>query len=414
MQDKELYWHLLGLVHPWAVARVDLDIAKQRVDVWVGHDKDLRWPCPECGQECSLYDHSEERGWRHLDSCQFMTYLHAAPPRVNCPDHGIKQVRLPWAEAKSRFTMLFECFAIKVLLHTDIKGAAEILRLSWDEAMHIMERAVARGLAAKQKTVVKHLGVDEKAIAKGHTYLTLACDLARGVVDGVVEGRKKESLDGYFQGLTDEQRDGIEAVAIDMWEPFVVSVSSNLKNGRDKIVFDIFHVMRHISEAVDTVRRREHKRLLSAGDKTLARSKYLWLYREENVPEKHRERFESLRSMNLKTARAWAIKESLRALWSYKSLRWAVWYWKRWYYWATHSRLHPIIKVARMLKRHLDNILTYFKHRITNAVSEGLNAKIQGIKKMAYGFRNVEHFKIAIFFHCGGLSLFPSTHANVG
>ena len=411
MQDKDLYWHLLGLVHPWTVAKVDLDIAKQRVDVWAEHDKGLRWPCPECGQECSLYDHSEERVWRHLDSCQFMTYLHAAPPRINCPDHGIKQARLPWAETKSRFTLLFEALAITVLLHTDIKGAAEILRISWDEAMHIMERAVERGLAAKKETAIKHLGVDEKAITKGQNYLTITCDLDRGVVDGIVDGRTKEALDGYFTSLKENQRKGIEAVAIDMWGPFIQSVTDNL--GQEKIVFDIFHVMMHMNQAVDMVRRREHMALLNAGDKTLTESKYLWLYREENVPEKHRERFEALKDLNLKTARAWAIKESLRGFWNYKLLRWAIWYWKRWYYWATHSRLQPVIKVAKMLKRHIDNILTYFEHRITNAVSEGLNAKIQAIKKQSYGFRNVKHFKTAIYFHCGGLQLFPFTHANV-
>jgi transposase len=411
MQDKELYRHLLGLVHPWTVAKVDLDITKQRVDVCVEHDKGLRWPCPECGQEHPLYDHSEERVWRHLDSCQFMTYLHAAPPRVNCPDHGVKQVRLPWADAKSRFTLLFECFAIKVLLHTDIKGAAEILRISWDEAMHIMKRAVSRGQAAKQETVINHLGVDEKAIAKGQTYLTITCDLDRGVVDGIVDGRTKEALDGYFTALKENQRKGIEAVAIDMWEPFIQSVSANL--GKEKIVFDLFHIMKHMNEAVDIVRRREHKALLAANDNTLVKSKYLWLYGKENLPEKHCEHFESLKRLNLKTGRAWAIKESLRGIWSYTRLRWAKWYWKRWYYWATHSRLQPVIKVAKMLMRHIDNILTYFKYRITNAVSEGLNAKIQAIKKQSYGFRNVEHFKIAIYFHCGGLQLFPSTHANV-
>ncbi|MCL6613751.1 MAG: transposase family protein, partial [Firmicutes bacterium] len=146
-----------------------------------------------CGKECSLYDHSPERLWRHLDSCQFMTYLQASPPRVNCPEHGVKQVNLPWAEAKSRFTVLFESLAITVLLRTDIKEAAAILRISWDEAMHLMERAVARGLAAKPKVAIKRMGVDEKAVGRGQNYFTVVCDLERGVVDAVLEGRTKEA-----------------------------------------------------------------------------------------------------------------------------------------------------------------------------------------------------------------------------
>jgi transposase len=109
MRDVELYRHLLGLEEPWTVRSVDLKIAEQRVDVWAGHVEGVRWPCPECGTELALYDHAEERVWRHLDSCQFLTYLHAPPPRVECPTHGVRQVRLPWAEARARFTSL--CFA---------------------------------------------------------------------------------------------------------------------------------------------------------------------------------------------------------------------------------------------------------------------------------------------------------------
>ena len=142
MRDVELYRHLLGLEEPWTVRSVELKVAEQRVDVWAGHVEGVRWPCPECGTELALYDHAEERVWRHLDSCQFLTYLHAPPPRVECPTHGVRQVRLPWAEARARFTSLFERLAIDVLKETDIRGATRILRISWDEAWHILERAV--------------------------------------------------------------------------------------------------------------------------------------------------------------------------------------------------------------------------------------------------------------------------------
>ena len=117
---------------------------------------------------------------------------------------------------------------------------------------------------------------------------------------------------------------------------------------------------------------------------------------------------------HLQTARAWAIKESLRDLWAYQRTGWAARHWKGWYFWATHSRLTPVIEAARMIQRHLPNVLTFFTHRVTNAVSEGLNSKIQTIKKMAYGFRNLAHFKTAIYFHCGGLQLYPVTHSIPG
>ena len=110
MKDTDLYQHVLGLREPWSVSKVELDIKAQRVDVWVEHPKDLKWPCPECEVEGALYDHAEERVWRHLDTCQFQTLLHARPPRVNCPEHGVRQVRLPWAEPHGRFSLLFERF----------------------------------------------------------------------------------------------------------------------------------------------------------------------------------------------------------------------------------------------------------------------------------------------------------------
>ncbi len=409
MRDIELYRHLLGLVPPWTVARVELNVKDQKVDVWAEHDADQIWSCPECGEsKLPLYDHSEERTWRHLDSCQFLTFLHARPPRVNCPTHGVRQARLPWAEPRSRFTALFERLAIDVLKETSITGGMKILRISWDEAWHLLERAVERGLRAKPRRLPAAIGVDEKAAAKGQTYITIVCDLERGTVDGICDGRKKEDLDRYFAQFTEDERKGVEAVALDMWDPYIASVVEHIPGGRDKIVFDRFHVMKNMGEAVNNVRKGEHRELRAEGDETLVGSKYLWLYSEENLPEKHNERFNALRKLNLKTARAWAIKESLRELWSYQTERWGMWHWRRWYNWATHSQLKPVIAVARMMKRRLANVMTYFTHRITNAVSEGLNSKIQTIKKKAYGYRNRGHFKTAILFHCGGLDLYPT------
>jgi len=410
MRDTELYRQLLGLESPWTVTRVELAVKDQRVDVWAGHAEGERWPCPECATPLGLYDHAEERAWRHLDSCQFQTYLHARPPRVQCPTHGVKQVRLPWAEERARFTTLFERLAIDVLLETDILGATRILRISWNEAWHIQERAVVRGQRAKPVAVPAKLGVDEKAAAKGQRYLTVVCDLAQGTVEYLADDRKQASLDGYLTKLTEAQRAGIEAVAMDMWPPYVESVRTHVPAGASKIVFDRFHIMGHMGDAVDRVRKTEHRALRAAGDETLTGTKYLWLYGAERMPEKHQARFLALQAMELKTARAWVIKEMLRHLWSYRREGWARRHWTRWYFWATHSRLQPVVEAAQLIQRHLPNVMTYFTHRITNAVSEGLNSKIQTIKKRAYGFRNREHFKTAIYFHCGGLDLYPVTH----
>jgi transposase len=412
MRDIELYRQLLGLTMPWTVTQVELDVKDQRVDVWAEHEAGGQWACPECGAGLPLYDHAEERAWRHLDSCQFQTYLHARPPRVACPTHGVRQVRLPWAEARARFTTLFERLAIDVLRETDITGATRILRLSWDEAWEIKRRAVERGRARKAAQPPARLGVDETAVARGHTYLTLVCDLERGTVEYLGDERKQASLDAYFTALAPEQRGQIKAIAMDMWEPYIQSVRAHVPQAETKIVFDLFHIMQHMNGAVDKVRRQEHRQLRQEGDDTLTGSRYLWLHGEEHVPEHQRERFEALRGRRLKlrTARAWAIKESLRDLWRCRGRAQAEAQWRWWYSWASRSRLRPVLTVAQMLRRHLPNVLTYFRHRITNAMSESIAARIQAIKKLACGFRNRENFKTAIYFHCGGLDLYPATH----
>lgn len=416
MESKELYRHLLGLSDPWLVARVELDMAKQHVDVYVEHPRGTRFACPDCGQQSAVYDHLSERVWRHLDSCQFLTYLHAAPPRISCPEHGVRQAKMPWAEEGSRFTHLFEVLAIDMLLATNVKRAAQILRISWDQAWHLMERAVLRGRAAKGATLPKKLGVDEKAIAKGHSYMTLTCDLEARTVEYVGEGRTEESLAAYFTAFTQEQLATIEAISLDMWPAYIGACQEHVPQADEKMVFDRFHIMQHVNQGVDKVRKQEHKELTQQGDDTLKKSKYLWLYGAENMPEKAKERFDEIKSGNLKTARAWAMKESLREMWDYSSAGWARRFWDRWYFWATHSRLAPMIEKAKLIARHLPNILTYFTHRITNAVAEGLNSKIATMQKRACGYRNRDHFKIAVYFHCGGLDLYPAsaTHRKLG
>jgi len=167
MQDTELYQQILGLTSPWRVQTVQLDVSAQEIVVQVEHPRGTLFPCPECSRELPCYDHGEERRWRHLDSCQFKTILVAKVPRVQCSEHGVKTVSVPWAEPHSRFTILFERLAIDVLMAVqNVKGAMGLPRLKWDATWHIIERAVARGKARKQPSPLPRIGIDEKAFAK--------------------------------------------------------------------------------------------------------------------------------------------------------------------------------------------------------------------------------------------------------
>src|SRR6202790_4478845 len=176
MQDRELYRRILGIEAPWYVDSVELKLEAGEIHVRLGHNDLSDWPCPECGAACKLYDHQPERQWRHLDTCQYRTILHAEPPRSACSNHGVRVVKMPWAEPSSRFTALFELLAIEWLKAASQKAVAGLLKLSWDEIHGIMERAVKRGLERRKAEPVSQIGVDEKAFRKGHNYLTVSVE----------------------------------------------------------------------------------------------------------------------------------------------------------------------------------------------------------------------------------------------
>jgi len=405
VRDVELYRALLGVAAPWTVAGVDVDMKGQRVVVRVEAGPGP-YPCPECGTPTGRYD-SKPRRWRHLDTMQCTTWIEADVPRVECGTHGVKQLRVPWAEPGSQCPALFERLAIDLLRECSITGAVGLLRISWDEGWGIKARAVKRGLARRGHDVVARLGVDEKAIAKRHRYLTIVADLEQSRVLYLADDRKQESLDGFWPTLTPAQRDGITAVAMDMWEPYVQSTRAHLPGAEGKIVFDKFHVVKHLHEAVDRVRRGEHRALKRGGDERLTGSKYLWLRRPEDLTAEQRVAFRALQREDLKVGRAWALKERFRTFWAYRYPGAARTFFTRWYWRATHSRLKPMAAVAKLIQRHLPNLLTYLRHRLPNAGLGGVNAVIQWVKNTARGFRNAEHFKTAIYFHCGGLDLYP-------
>lgn len=410
MKDTELYQQILGDTKPWRVAAVRLDAAAQTVEIEMAMNGDELWGCPECGRNMRSHG-TDRRKWRHLDSCQFKTFLVAEVPRVNCPDHGTVTVRVPWAEPRGRFTAMFERFAIDVMLACSTKQAAELLRISWDESDGIKQRAVARGLSRRADEPVRRVCVDEKAVGRGQDYVTVVStlDAGRARVLHMGDGRTEESLDGFWLGMTEERRKAVEAVAMDMWQPYWNSTVRRVLMAADKIVHDPYHLATYMNKAVDEVRRSEHAALAYRNDDSLKGSRSLWLYGEENVPSKWVEKFRKLiANTKLKTAKAWTIKELWRAFWKSPDEDRAAEAFREWYREAMATRLGPVMKVARMFKAHLRNILTYFRHRISNGPAEAINSRIQELVQQSCGYRNRERFKNDVFFHLGGLDLYPA------
>ena len=411
IDSRTLYATLLGLKAPWEITDVEMKQPPGEVHIRVALPEGTLWVCPQCSSAAPIHDH-QERTWRHLDTCQFPTIVHARIPRLKCPIHGIKQLPVPWAEVGSRFTAMFEALAIDWLKHASTKAVAKQLRVSWAEADGIMQRAVARGLQRRQLEAPRHVGVDETSFQKRHEYVTTASDLERGVVVHVADDRGREALDSFWTSMTPEQREQVEAVSMDMWEPYIQSTRAHLPGAEGKIVFDKFHVAQHLGNAVDLVRRQDHRTRMAEGDPILKGTKYRWLENPKSRDWLAARAFNLLCEIATRVGRAWAIRNAAMALWDLHYPGVADRNFRTWYRWARSSQLEPMRKVAAMIKRHWANIRTYFTHRITNAGAESINAKIQAAKRRACGFRSRERFRTAIYFHCGGLDLYPACMAT--
>ena len=400
------YARLLGLDDSWQVVDVELSLEEQRVQVWLEAAPGQAVRCSECGAERPLKDHAPERSWRHLDTMQFETVLITRVPRTNCPECGVKTCSVPWAEPHGRFTLMFEAFAIRVLqAAANTEPARKLLKLSWRSVQNIMDRAVERGLALRELDEVKHVGMDEKSFGRGQDYVSVMTDIDESRVLEVSRGHDEEAANELWDTLSQEQKDNVAAVAMDMWQAFENSAVRHVPKA--DIVHDRFHISKHLNEAVDKVRRQEHKALKKDGDETLKGTKQLWLFNPENISDAHWEEFEALKDMELKTARAGAIREQFRWFWEYQYAGNAKKFFRLWYQWASRCRLEPIKKVAKMLKPRLANILTWFRHHISNGPAEGFNSRIQSIKSAARGFRNFNNYRTRILFFCGKLELLP-------
>ena len=406
MKDTSLYQQILGDTKPWSVNKVQLNVEKLIVEVSLTLRPKTIWGCPKCQCRMHVKDWRTRR-WRHLDSCQFQTILEASVPVVECPEHGAQTVQVPWAEGSSRFTMFFERFAIEVLKACSASKAGELLGITWDQADGIKQRAVRRGLALRDLTGLEYVCVDEKAVGRGHDYVTVVT----GIIEGkpkvlyLGDGRGEEGLNGFWEMLGSAGCEQIKAVSMDMSQSYQKSTARYCPN--TELIFDPFHIVKMLNKAVDDVRRRE----LALGTKreraSLKKTRQMWLWGEENLPERHAERFDKLKESTLKTARAWRLKELWRTFKQCVDLEDGLAFFKRWYVLVMRSKLEPVKKVARSLKKHLAGIVTVLKYGFCNATAEGVNSRIQLMVQKACGYRNRARLKTDILFHLGGLYLNP-------
>jgi len=404
MKDTALYEHLLGLKTPWSVKSVDLSLADQRVVVEVVLKTGQVWTDPTDSTKRAHINGWTERQWRHLDTCQFETLIKARVPQLKYSDGTVEELAVPWAERYSRVTLLMEAFVVKLLQACPTtQGVCELTRLAWSTVNNIMVSAVERGMLRRSEEDVPYLGLDEKSSERGHTYVSILTDIDRSRVLDLVPERKLEAAKSLLETLSPAQRASVKAVAMDMWPAFMSAVQTCLPQA--DIVHDRFHVSKYLGEAVDTVRRQEHRSLALAGTSPLTGSKWAWLKNYADGRSSEAVSFRALNQLNLKTSRAWRIKETFTQFWCYHYTGAAQRFFDAWSNNAMRSRLEPIKKVVKMLRRHLTGLLNYSEHRINNACAEGFNSAIQLIKANARGFRNFTNYRARILFHCGKLDM---------
>ena len=399
MRDIDIFQLALGLTPPWIVTKSELNLEKNQLDIYIDFQKGGTFVCPVCGKTgCKAYD-TEEKTWRHLDFFQYKAYLHARVPRINCPDCGVKTVNVPWARPGSGFTLLFEAYIMTLAKEMPVKAIARMVNEHDTRLWRILSYYVSRARQKEDYSNVTKIGVDETSFKRGHDYVTIFADLEHSKILFVAPGKDYETLEKFRNELVlhNGNPEKIKEICIDMSPAFIKG--ARLFFPKANLTFDKFHVMKIINEAVDRVRRAEQKERPE-----LKGTKYLWLKNIKNLTKNQKEKLLSLKNRNIKTAKAYNIKLSFQELWQLSRVE-AEQFLKKWYFWATHSRLEPIIEAAKIIKNHWDGVLNWFSSNLNNGILEGLNSVIQAAKRKARGYRSLKNFATMIYLVGGKLNL---------
>jgi transposase len=400
MRDTDLLQLALALVPPWLVRRSDFDPERRRLDIHIDFPRGSRFACPGCGAaDCPAYD-TEEMTWRHLNFFQHHAYLHARVPRIDCESCGIKKVSVPWAREGSGFALLFEALIMALVQAMPVKAVARLVGEHDTRLWRVIHHYVDRGRARADFSAVTRLACDETAARRGHDYITLFVDLDRARVLFATEGKDAGTVAAFAADFAAHGGDpgAVAEVCIDMSPAFIKGTADHLPNAA--VTFDKFHAVKIINDAVDRVRRAEQK-----AHGQLTGTRYIWLRNPATLSEKQRATLESLPTRTLKTARAYQIRLTFQQFYDQSDRMVAAAFLRKWYFWATHSRLAPMIEAARTVKRHWDGILRWFDSKIANGLIEGINSLVQAAKAKARGYRSTRNLKAIVYLLAGKLDL---------
>lgn len=370
--------------------------------------------CPKCLKPCVGYGQlPTARDFRFIDIWGMSVFFRYRRRRVLCRKHGVLAEWLPWAEDKSPLTIPFRLHLAHWAKYLSWQTVAELFNATWSNVYASVAYVVDYGLKRRCLEGIRAVGIDEIKYRVGNNFLTLVYQLDQGCRRLLYVGkdRTEESLRGFFQMLGEARCLQLEAICTDMWRPYLNVISEMAKNAIN--ILDRFHIMKQFNEAIDDIRRKEQHRLEKDGYEPILRNSR-WLLLKNPLKQTTRQliRLADLLAYNLKTVRAYLLKEDFQQFWEYNSPYWAGWFLKQWTKRAMYSKIDEIKEVARMLRRHQHLILNWFetKERISNGISEGFNLKAKLTMRKAYGFKQYETIQIALYHQLGELPMPELTH----
>lgn len=397
---EEMFAQSIGLSDPWKIERAEYNEEKREVHIYVTARKTAKYPCPKCGKMCERYDNEEdERVWRHGDVVFFPCYIHCRRPRIKCGKE-VHVVTAPWARVGSRYTLLFESYAMLLVEAMTVNQARKLLRISHTSLTRILRYWVKKAVDEMDLSKVRSICVDETSFKKGQSYVTVICDAkARKVID-IEEGRDAQAVVNFSYKLEEKGGD-CEKIRV-----FVSDMSSAYEGAKETCfpeaiqVIDKFHVKKKMLEAMDEVRKEEQGKKMSRSRKS---GKKLLMIPETRQTDQQKEKVAELSKKYPKTGRAFRMVQVLDEMYRCEKIEEAEVVFKRLISWLRRSRLEPMKKVAKTLKEHKQTILAYFYHRVTNAIAEGINSLIQAAKRKARGFRTFIGYECMIYLVVGKL-----------
>ncbi len=415
MDQNELFAIGLGLTAPWKVVRSgfeDSGAGSRILYVDIDFDAGSKFPCPTCGKPCSVYD-SEVKRWRHMNFWQHATFLNARVPRIECPEHKVRQAGVPWARTESGFTLMFEALIMALVREMPVAAVGVLVAEHDTRLWRIVRHYVGKAHAAQDWSEIAAVAIDETATRKGHRYATVVVELdleakreARLLF--MTPERTAESVGQFAQAMNAHGAcaQQILTAAIDMSPAYQKGVAEHLPQA--KVVFDRFHVMKLAGEAVDAVRKD-----LRAQGVDLKGAMWALRGNLENLREDQRELRRDLCTRHKVLGRAIALRESLQDTWEWPGPVSAEFHLKGWCSWAVRSRLAPFQKLAQTIKAHWNGILAFYPNRITSAAIEAINGIIQTARRRARGFRNFLNLQAICYWMAGRLELsLPSPFAH--